>query len=113
VTARTCRWASPADFQFGTGGHFNIAAEYLDGEASNNGVQRYDAAAIIAQGGATADAVRNLGEVVQRYGLPEQETTKVFLNAGYDLARARRSTPLATTPRTGASPTSTTGRRSR
>jgi iron complex outermembrane recepter protein len=72
-------------FRFGAGGHVNIAAEYVDGEASNNGVQRYDAAAIIAQGGATADAVRNIGEVVQRYGLPELESRKVFLNAGYDL----------------------------
>jgi iron complex outermembrane receptor protein len=35
-------------FQFGSGGHINVAAEYVDGEASNNGVQRYDAAAIIA-----------------------------------------------------------------
>jgi iron complex outermembrane receptor protein len=73
-------------FQFGSGGHINVAAEYVDGEASNNGVQRYDAAAIIAQGGATADAVRDLGQVVQRYGLPEQESKKVFLNAGYDFS---------------------------
>lgn len=72
-------------FEFGSGGHLNFAAEYLDGKASNNGVQRYDAAAIIAQGGATADAVRALGEVVQRYGLPEQESRKVFINAGYEL----------------------------
>jgi iron complex outermembrane receptor protein len=71
--------------RFGSGGHFNVAAEYVDGAASNNGVQRYDAAAIIAQGGPTADAVRGLGEVVQRYGLPEQESKKVFLNAGYEL----------------------------
>jgi iron complex outermembrane receptor protein len=75
-------------FQFGSGGHINVAAEYVDGEASNNGVQRYDAAAIIAQGGATADAVRELGRVVQRYGLPEQETRKVFVNAGYDFGDA-------------------------
>jgi iron complex outermembrane receptor protein len=75
-------------FQFGSGGHINVAAEYVDGEASNNGVQRYDAAAIIAQGGATADAVRDLGRVVQRYGLPEQETRKVFVNAGYDFGDA-------------------------
>ena len=75
-------------FHFGAGGRFNIAAEYLDAGASNNGVQRYDAAAIIAQGGPTADAVRGLGDVVQRYGLPEQESKKVFLNAGYDLGGA-------------------------
>ncbi len=28
-----------------------------------------------------ASAVRNIGEVVQRYGLPEQETKKLFINA--------------------------------
>lgn len=72
-------------FAFGANGHFNAAAEYVDGDASNNGTQRYDAAAIIAQGGAAADAVRDLGEVVQRYGLPDQESKKVFLNAGHDL----------------------------
>jgi len=75
-------------FAFGAGGHVNIAAEYVNGEASNNGVQRYDAAAIIAQGGPTADAVRALGGVVQRYGLPEQESKKVFLNAGYELGES-------------------------
>ena len=77
-----------AGFALGANGHFNLAAEYVDGEASNNGVQRYDAAAIISQGGATADAVRGLGEVVQRYGLPEQESKKVFLNAGYELSES-------------------------
>jgi iron complex outermembrane receptor protein len=30
--------------------------------------------------------VRDLGRVVQRYGLPEQESKKVFLNAGYDFS---------------------------
>jgi iron complex outermembrane receptor protein len=77
-------------FTFGDSGHINIAAEYLDGDATNNGVQRYDAAAIIAQGGATADAVRDLGKVVQRYGLPEQTSKKVFINAGFDLTESTK-----------------------
>jgi iron complex outermembrane recepter protein len=85
---RNLQFGVSSGFQFGAGGHFNVAAEYVDGEASNNGVQRYDAAAIIAQGGPTADAVRGLGDVVQRYGLPEQESKKVFLNAGYDLGES-------------------------
>ena len=75
-------------FNFGASGHFNIAAEYVDGEASNNGTQRFDAAAIIAQGGAAADAARDIGDVVQRYGLPDLESKKVFLTAGYDLSEA-------------------------
>ncbi len=69
-------------FTLGHTGFLNIAAEYVDGKASNNGTQRYDAAAIIAQGGAAADAARGLGDVVQRYGLPELESKKVFLNSG-------------------------------
>ena len=73
-------------FKLGDTGFLNIAAEYVDGKASNNGTQRYDAAAIIAQGGAAADAARGLGDVVQRYGLPELESKKVFLNSGFDLA---------------------------
>ena len=81
-------------FALGESGHINIAAEYVDGEASNNGVQRYDAAAIIAQGGATADAVRGLGDVVQRYGLPEQESKKVFINGGFDLTENLRGLRL-------------------
>jgi iron complex outermembrane receptor protein len=72
-------------FKLGPSGFLNVAAEYVDGEASNNGIQRADAAAIIAQGGPAASAARNIGEVVQRYGLPELESKKVFINAGFDL----------------------------
>jgi len=73
-------------FRIGESGFFNVAAEYVDGEASNNGTQRYDAAAIIAQGGAAADAARDIGDVVQRYGLPDLESKKVFLNGGFDVS---------------------------
>jgi iron complex outermembrane receptor protein len=75
-------------FTFGAGGHFNVAAEYVDGDATNNGIQRPQAALIAAQGEPYASAVRNIGEVVQRYGLPEQETKKVFVNAGFDLTES-------------------------
>ena len=72
-------------FALGDRGHFNLAAEYVDGEASNNGIQRADAAAISAQGEPYASAIRDIGEVVQRYGLPDLESKKLFLNAGFDL----------------------------
>ncbi|HTU68604.1 MAG TPA: TonB-dependent receptor [Steroidobacteraceae bacterium] len=73
-------------FQFGESGHINVAAEYVDGDASNNGIQRADAAAIIALGEPYASAVRDLGKVVQRYGVPEQKSKKVFVNTGFDVS---------------------------
>lgn len=72
-------------FQFGDTGHVNLAAEYINGEASNNGIQRADAAAIIALGEPYASEVKSLGKVVQRYGVPEQKSKKVFINTGVDL----------------------------
>ena len=72
-------------FQFGESGHVNLAAEYFDGEASNSGIQRPQATLIAAQGEPYASAVRDIGKVVQRYGLPDLESKKVFLNAGFDL----------------------------
>lgn len=69
----------------GEHGHLNFAAEYVDADATNNGIQRPQAALIAAQGEPYASAVRSIGEVVQRYGLPEQETKKIFVNAGFDL----------------------------
>jgi iron complex outermembrane recepter protein len=73
-------------FQFGDTGHINFAAEYVDGEASNNGIQRADAASIANQGEPYASAVHALGDVVQRYGVPELESKKVFINAGVDIS---------------------------
>ncbi len=74
-----------AGFALGANGHVNIAAEYLDGKASNNGIQRPQAALIAAQGEPYASAVREIGDVVQRYGVPELESFKVFVNTGYDI----------------------------
>ncbi len=73
-------------FRLGAGGFLNFAAEYVDGEASNNGIQRADAAAIALQGEPYASAVGDIGKVVQRYGLPRLESKKVFVNAGYDIS---------------------------
>jgi iron complex outermembrane receptor protein len=70
---------------FGDTGHLNLTAEYIDADATNNGIQRPQAALIAAQGEPYASAVRSIGEVVQRYGLPEQQTKKLFVNAGFDL----------------------------
>jgi iron complex outermembrane recepter protein len=81
-------WSS--GFEIGSTGHLNVAAEYIDADATNNGIQRPQAALIAAQGEPYASAVRNIGEVVQRYGLPEQETKKLFVNTGFDLAESVR-----------------------
>lgn len=77
-------------FAFGDSGHLNFAAEYVDADATNTGIQRPQAALIAAQGEPYASAVGNIGEVVQRYGLPEQETKKLFVNAGFDLTDSTR-----------------------
>lgn len=72
-------------FTFGDTGHLNVAAEYFDGDATNNGIQRPQAALIAAQGEHYASAVKGIGEVVQRYGLPDLQSKKFFVNAGFDL----------------------------
>ena len=74
--------------ELGGNGHLNFAAEYVDADATNNGIQRPQAALIAAQGEPYASAVRNIGKVVQRYGLPEQETKKLFVNAGFNLTES-------------------------
>lgn len=71
--------------QLGDSGHLNFAAEYIDADATNTGIQRPQAALIAAQGEPYASAVRAIGKVVQRYGLPEQETKKLFVNTGFNL----------------------------
>lgn len=73
-------------FVFGGSGHVNFAAEYVDGNASTNGIQRPQAALIAAQGAPYAAAVREIGSVVQRYGVPAIDSRKVFVNGGYELA---------------------------
>ncbi len=73
-------------FTFGGTGHVNLAAEYVDGKASTNGIQRPQATLIEAQGEPYASAVRDIGGVVQRYGVPKLDSKKVFLNGGYELA---------------------------
>ncbi|HEY0686123.1 MAG TPA: TonB-dependent receptor [Steroidobacter sp.] len=79
-------WSS--GFELGDSGHLNFAAEYIDADATNNGRQRPQAELIAAQGEPYASAVRSIGKVVQRYGLPEQETKKVFVNAGFNLTES-------------------------
>lgn len=71
---------------FGAGGHVNLAAEYVDNGASTNGIQRPQATLIEAQGEPYASAVRGIGKVVQRYGVPDLESVKLFVNSGYDIS---------------------------
>jgi iron complex outermembrane receptor protein len=82
---RNLQVGASTGFTFGGRGHLNIAAEYVDGKATNNGIQRADAAAIAAQGEPYASAVRAIGKVVQRYGLPDLESKKLFVSGAYDL----------------------------
>ena len=73
-------------FAFGAGGHLNLTAEYVDSRASTNGIQRPQATLIEARGEPYASAVRDIGDVVQRYGVPDIESLKLFINSGYELS---------------------------
>lgn len=73
-------------FRFGSGGYVNLSGEYIDGNASNTGTQWALANLIHEQGEPYTSAVESIGEVVQRYGQPELEQIKFFVNSGYELA---------------------------
>lgn len=77
-------------FRLGASGHLNIAAEYIDGKESNTGIQRPQAAAIAALGEPYASAVAAFGDVVQRFGVPDLEQLKLFVNSGWELANGTR-----------------------
>ncbi len=79
------QFGASSGFAFGASGHLNIAAEYVDADATNTGIQRPQATLIANSGEPYASAVRGIGKVVQRYGLPDLESKKVFVNAGVDL----------------------------
>jgi iron complex outermembrane recepter protein len=78
-------------FELGATGHLNLAAEYVDGKASNTGIQRPNATLIEAQGEPYASAARRVARdgVVQRYGQPDLESFKLVASAGLELGSAQ------------------------
>jgi iron complex outermembrane receptor protein len=74
--------AANAGFGLGENGFLNLTAEKSMSDTTSRGVPRFDCPAVIAEVGAAATPFNGL---CQRWGDPEVETMKVFVNAGIDL----------------------------
>ena len=74
--------AANAGFGLGENGFLNLTAEKSMSDTTSRGVPRFDCPAVIAEVGAAATPFNGL---CQRWGDPEVETLKVFVNAGIDL----------------------------
>ena len=72
-----------AGFPLGDNGFLNATVEHSTAEPTSRGVPRFDCPAVIAAVGAAATPFNGL---CQRWGDPDVETLKAFLNAGIDLS---------------------------
>ncbi|MFQ5526472.1 MAG: TonB-dependent receptor plug domain-containing protein [Thermoanaerobaculia bacterium] len=72
-------------FALPSNGFFNISLEVQDNDALSRGVQRPDAQALIDAGvpGVGADAPFGDTPLVQTWGRPQTEATRLFFNAGW------------------------------
>jgi iron complex outermembrane receptor protein len=77
-----------AGFPAGDNGFINISAEYIDNEALSRGLQRPDAAALIASGVSEVgqDAVFGDAPLVQSWGRPETSGLRLFINSGFEIS---------------------------
>ena len=77
-----------AGFAVGDSGFVNATIEYVDNDALSRGVQRPDAQALI-DGGVPevgTDAPFDDSPLVQTWGRPETEGTRVYVNSGFELS---------------------------
>ena len=74
--------AANAGFSLGPNGFANATVEYSEADETSRGVQRYDCQDVIDQVGARATPFNGL---CQRWGDPNVETLKFFLNLGADI----------------------------
>ena len=74
--------AANAGFGLGDSGFLNATLEHSTSDSTSRGVQRYDCPDVIDQVGAAATPFNGL---CQRWGDPDVETLKFFLNAGFDI----------------------------
>lgn len=65
---------------FTDAGFVNISGEYVNANTTSRGVQRPDAQALIDAG------VEGVPVPAQRWGNPESEAARIFVNAGIDLS---------------------------
>jgi len=80
--ARTSIGAN-AGFPLGDAGFLNATVEHSTADTTSRGVPRFDCPAVIAEVGAAATPFNGL---CQRWGDPDVETLKAFVNAGIDLS---------------------------
>jgi iron complex outermembrane receptor protein len=71
-----------AGFALGEDGFINVTAEHSTSDTTSRGVPRFDCPPVIAEVGAAATPFNGL---CQRWGDPEIEVTKFFVNAAIDL----------------------------
>jgi iron complex outermembrane receptor protein len=74
--------AANGGFSLGSNGFINATVEWSEADETSRGIQRYDCQDVIDQVGAAATPFNGL---CQRWGDPNVETTKVFLNLGADI----------------------------
>ena len=65
---------------FTDAGFVNISGEYVNASSTSRGIQRPDAQALIDAG------VQGVPVPAQRWGNPESEAARIFVNAGIDLS---------------------------
>jgi iron complex outermembrane receptor protein len=84
------RVAANAGFAIGDGGFVNVSIDAVDNDALSRGVQRPDAAGLIAAGVDPsligADAPFGDAPLLQTWGRPETEGVRFFVNSGFDIS---------------------------
>lgn len=88
---RNLQAGASAGLALGSRGHLNLSAEYVDGDPSNNGIERAQARLIGNQGEPYASAVRAVARdgAVQRFGQPDLQSFKLVVNSGFELGSAK------------------------
>ena len=87
---QSARVAANAGFAIGDNGFINASIDAVDNDALSRGVQRPDAAGLIAAGVDPsligADAPFGDSPLLQTWGRPETEGVRFFLNSGFDIS---------------------------
>ncbi|MFT4630589.1 MAG: iron complex outermembrane receptor protein [Arenicella sp.] len=84
----TTKVAANLGFSAGENGFVNVSLEHVDNDALSRGVIRPDAQALLNAGlaGVGADSPFGDAPFTQTWGRPETSGTRMFFNAGWDLA---------------------------
>ena len=86
---QSTKYAANFGIEAGENGFINISIERSDNDALSRGIQRPVAQALIDEGvvGVGADAPFGDAPLVQTWGRPETEGTRIFVNSGFDLGQ--------------------------